>query len=108
MRTKLPTLVAPSFIDPYTDVPAVFSLDHDVADHLDPTSDNRLVVLSSGEVTTAHPSTVAVVDAPSQRVSAGLGTLKETSGGACLSGPAGSYSRSRCPGRSTGSGSSSP
>ena len=97
MRTKLPTLVAPSFIDPYTDVPAVFSLDHDVADHLDPTSDNRLVVLSSGEVTTAHPSTVAVVDAPSQRVSAGLGTFKETSGGACLSGPAGSYFKVKMP-----------
>ena len=25
MRTKLPVLVAPSFIDPFTDVPAVFS-----------------------------------------------------------------------------------
>jgi hypothetical protein len=91
MRTKVPITVAPSFIDPFTDTTAVFSLDNDVADRLDPASDQRLVVLSNGDVVSVHPSTATVVDGPSPRITAGLGSLDNTPGGACLSGDAGSF-----------------
>jgi hypothetical protein len=104
MRTKLPITVAPSFIDPFTDATAVLGLDHDVADHLDPASEDRLVVLGTGEVTTAHPSTAAVVEAPSQRVTPGLGTFEETDQGACLSGPAGAYFKVKLPREVDGAG----
>ena len=91
MRTKLPILVAPSFIDPYTDAPGVFSLDPEIADHLDPASDKRLVVLSSGDVVPAHPSPGTVIDAPSPRIYAGLGSFENTPQGACISGDPGAY-----------------
>ena len=97
MRTKVPILVAPSFIDPFTDVPAVFSLDPEIADRLDPTSNERLVVLPDGHVVTAHPSTAMVIDAPSPLIHAPVGSLENTAQGACLSGEAGAYYRVKLP-----------
>jgi hypothetical protein len=91
MRTKLPVLVAPSFIAPYIDAPGVFSLDHEIDDRLDPAAGQRLVVLANGDVVPAHPSRGSVIDAPSRRIYAGLGSFENTSNGACLSGDPGAY-----------------
>jgi hypothetical protein len=86
MRTKLPVLVAPSFIDPFTDVPAVFALDDSVADRLDPTSETRIAILVDGSVVPVHPSTEFELSAPAPAITAGLGVVDNTDRGACLSG----------------------
>ena len=90
LRTKLPLDVAPSFIEPFTSVSDVFALDHQVADHLDPTADQRLVVTAAGKVVTAHPSTLVDMALDGPDAVARVGSIRQTSEGACLSGPAGS------------------
>jgi hypothetical protein len=97
MRTKVPITVVPSFIDPFTDATAIFGLDHAVSDQLDPTSDHRVVLLPTGQVVSAHPSTVAVIDGSARLIVPGLGTFERTPQGACLSGAAGAYYRVRLP-----------
>ncbi len=87
LRTKLPPDVAPSFIEPYTSVSNVFSLDHEVADRVEATAERRLVVTSAGRVVTAHPSTLVSLDLDAENAVARVGTIDQTSDGACLSGP---------------------
>ena len=97
LRTKLPVDVAPSFIDPWTDVPAVFALDDDIAGRMEPTADERLVVTESGRVVAAHPSTLLSIDLGATNMTARVGTMEQTPDGACLSGPAGTNVLIRLP-----------
>jgi hypothetical protein len=90
LRTKLPLDVAPTFLEPFTSVSDVFALDHDVADRIDPTAADRLVVTSTGRVVAAHPSTQLSLDLDATNAPARVGTIEQTADGACLSGPAGS------------------
>jgi hypothetical protein len=104
MRTKVPVSVAPSFTDPYTDVPAIFSLDPSIASKLDPASPTRLVVTHTGAVEPVHGQTVMDIPITSNRVSADLGELEMHPGTACLSGDAGSYFKLKLPRPVDGSG----
>lgn len=89
LRFTVPRLVAPAFIDPYTDQPAIFSLIGYVREHLSPTSPTKLVVVGSGNVRSAHPVTLAEIPGGSARIEAGIGSpvrVRAADGASCLTG----------------------
>ena len=95
--TKAPVSVAPSFIDPYTDVPEIFSLDRAVAAKLDSSAARRVVVLAGGDVVAAHGETLQSVPITANRVSVELGTLDLRDGSACLDGDVGALLKFELP-----------
>ena len=104
MRTKLPISVAPSFTDPFTDVPPIFSMDRTIAAKVDPTAAKRLVVLGDGAVAPVHGTTIVDIPITPHRVSADLSDVTFTDEGACLSGDVGAFLKLRLPREVEGAG----
>ena len=109
MRTKVPITVAPSFTDPYTDVPAIFSMDRGIAAGSTPSAATRRVVdLHRRGRGDAHGETLSEHPITANRVTADLGTLDLRDRGACLTATWARSSSSSSRRRSTAPGSTSP